>query len=332
MKVVFDGSCLGDGPTTGVARAFLTGLAAYAAADEATVTLLLPDTAEAPPIRGLHVVPAPRGALARQQQLPRLLRQLHATLLHSPVAAVPLAAPCPTIATVHDLPWRQAAPGERTGPWRRMATHAALRSAARIIAPSQFTANAVRQLFAGAAARLRCIPHATALGPGPQPGDADLRDNFWLAFGDARPRKNRARALAAHALARQLDPGVGELRLLGPDAGYVDETTKLELLRRCRGVLQVPRFEGFGLPVLEAMAQGAPLVAADLPPLRELATGAAWFVDPDDTTAIAMAICRMHQDRDLRTQSARAGHQLARAYSPERLAAAWLALHRELHR
>jgi len=332
VRVVFDGACLADGPATGVVRAFLTGLAAYAEGDFGTAILLLPRGTDAPAIQRLRIVEAPVGAVARQRLLPRLLRQLDASLLHSPVAAVPLAARCPTIATVHDLPWLQGAPGERTGLWRRFATQAALRRAARILAPSQFTANAVRSIFAGAGQRLRCIPHATVLGPPPAGDDAARRDGPWLAFGDARPRKNRARVIAAHALAQQHCPDLGALQMLGPDTGYVDETTKLALLRRCRGVLQVPCFEGFGLPVLEAMAHGAPLIAADLPPLRELATGAALFVDPQDTAAIAHALCRMHTDRELRACSAQAGHNMARAYRPTRLAQAWFAVHRELCR
>jgi hypothetical protein len=336
VKVVFDGACLADGPTTGVARAFLTGLTAYLETDGDPAILLLPRGAAAPLLRQLQqwqrlqIVEAPVGALQRQRQLPRLLRQLGASLLHSPVTAVPLAAACPTIATVHDLPWCQGAPGERTSVWRRLATHAALRRATRIIAPSSFTAHAVRRLLAGANARLRCIPHATPQRSDRPPTDPATRSGPWLAFGDARPRKNRARVLAAHRLAQQQCPDLGPLRLLGPDADYVDEATKLELLQHCRGVVQVPCFEGFGLPVLEAMAHGAPLIAADLPPLRELATGAALLVDPFDPEAIATALCRMHADAELRHRSAVAGVALATAYRPARLAAAWRALHREL--
>jgi glycosyltransferase involved in cell wall biosynthesis len=335
VKVAFDGVCL-DKPITGVGRAFATGLAAYAELAASAppgsieVVLLLPHGAGAPPLANVAVARAPRGALRRQLVLPSLLRELRADLLHSPVAAVPLRAPCPTIATVHDLPWLGDA-GERTGIWRRFATRRSLRAARLVIAPSTFTqAAAARIVDAG---KVRLVPHGTPAVPSPpDPAATDARRGPLLVLGDDRPRKNRDRLRAAHALARRACPDLPDLAFVGPPDRYVDETQKRELLQSCRALAHVATFEGFGLPVLEAMAHGAPVVAADIPPLREIAAGAALFVPPRDVEAIAAALVRIHADAALRRALAQDGWQRARAFAPAAVAASWLALHREVCR
>ena len=162
MKVAFDGACLGDGPVTGVGRALLNGLAAYAAAFPNNAVLLLPAHAPRPQIAGLTIVEAPRGALRRQLELPRLLRQLGADVLHSPVVAVPLLARCPTIATVHDLPWFHSEAGERTSWRRKFATRRSLRAAAAVLAPSTFTLRDAATIAGDPAPCTSCRTAATA--------------------------------------------------------------------------------------------------------------------------------------------------------------------------
>ncbi|MBX3462028.1 MAG: glycosyltransferase [Planctomycetes bacterium] len=327
MKVVFDGICLGDGPITGVGRAFLHGLAAYAAAFGGDLDLLLPPAAEDPRLDGVNAVAAPAGAWSRQRTLPQLLRRLRADVLHSPVAAVPLAAPCPTIATVHDLPWRAADPVERTPLRRRLATWLALRSAAAVLAPSQFTAAAARPLLRDPE-RLHVVPHGLPpLPAAPRPP----RDGPLLVLGDDRPRKNRQRTLAAHALAAARRPDLPPLRFLGPPDAYVDEAEKRRWLLRCTALVQASLFEGFGLPVLEALQAGAPVVCSDLPPLRELAGDAAIYVDPRDPAAIARGLLRV-LDPDLRAVLAAAGPARAAAFPAADTAARWRAVHTALHR
>src|SRR5690606_3930820 len=139
VTIVFDGACFGDGPITGVARSFLNALMAYAEGLRDECVLLLPEKATLAAIPNVRMVVAPRGAVRRQLQLPRMLRDLGARLLHSSVASVPIYSPCPTIATAHDLPWLHPELVEPTSLWRQFVTKRALRSAARILAPSTMT-------------------------------------------------------------------------------------------------------------------------------------------------------------------------------------------------
>jgi glycosyltransferase involved in cell wall biosynthesis len=325
VRIVFDGICLGDGPVTGVARSFLHGLVAYAAQFPGDLVLLLPDGARPPDLDGVRCAAAPRGALRRQLLLPRLLRALGADLLHSPVAAVPLRAPCPTIATVHDLPWLDPTSGERTPLRRRLATRASLRAASAVLAPSQHTLAAARTLVADAA-RLHHVPHGlpplagTAAGP---------RDGPFLVLGDDRPRKNRARVAAAHVLAARADAELPPLRFVGPPRDYVDEAEKARLLRTCRAVVQCSLFEGFGMPVLEALQAGAPVVCSDIAPFRELAGDDAVFADPRRIPSIAAALSAV-LTTGTRARLAAAGPRRAAAFPASETARRWHELHTRL--
>jgi hypothetical protein len=333
----FDGAGVGDTPITGVGRAFLHGLAAYAARGDARCLLLLPAGAADPRLPGVEIVPAPRGACRRQLVLPRLLRRLCADVLHASVAAVPLRAPCPTVATAHDLPWLHAELGERTTTWRRCATTLALRSATAIVTPSAFTATDVRRLLGARCPPLHVVPHGVPL-PDAEPNanatadDAMARSGPLLVLGDDRPRKNRVRLQAADAEARRTAPDLPPLRFVGPPHDFVDEPTKVQLLQTCRAVVHVAMFEGFGLPVLEGLAHGAPVLASDLPPHREIAGTAALFVDPRDPGAIAAGLVRIHRDAALRRQLAAAGRARAAMLQPQHTAAAWAAIHAEVRR
>jgi glycosyltransferase involved in cell wall biosynthesis len=326
--VVFDGACLGDGPITGVGRAFVNALGAYAEFESRCV-LLLPGDAARPQLPKVELVPAPRGALRRQLALPRLLRELHADVLHSPVAAVPLWADCPTIATVHDLPWLHPELQERTTLWRRSVTKRALRSAAAIVTPSAFTARDVATLLRGGAPPAHVIAHGTELGPQPRPGATAQRSGPLLVLGDDRPRKNRDRVRQAHAIARQGCPRLPDLCFVGPPHDYVDEATKLQLLESCRAVVQCSLFEGFGMPVLEALANGAPVLCADIAPFREITADGecALLVDPKSVEAIARGMVRIHEDEHLREHLARSGWQRASHFRRIGVAEQWHRLH-----
>jgi len=328
--LAFDGICLGDGPVTGVGRAFLTTLAAYAEQSEHECVLLLPERAYEPTIAGVRNVAAPHGTLRRQLLLPGMLQELGVAILHSSVTAVPLGAPCPTIATVHDIPWLHPEIGEVTSMRRRYATARSLRRANRIIAPSTMTFDDTARLLGGLHPKLELVPHGIALGEAPTEAAIDARSGPFLALGDDRPRKNRKRLEQAHALAKARCDDLPALSFIGPPHRYVGEFEKRDLLAACRALVHVSRFEGFGLPVLEGLAHGAPVLASDLPPLREIAQGHALLVAPDSTEAIAEGLVRIHTDDALRRASALAGYRRAAELQPEHAAAHWRRIHAEL--
>lgn len=335
MTIAFDGICLGDGPTTGVGRSFLNALQAYAECSETECVLLLPKNVKLEPIASVRRVEAPRGAWQRQRQLPRILRSVNAQLLHSSVASVPLRSSCPTIATAHDLPWLHPELNEPSGAWRTFATRRSLQSAAVVIAPSAMTKQDVETLLGNKCPPIELIMHGTAIGPEPTEASTAARNGAFLALGDDRKRKNRTTLEAAHQLARSRHNDLPDLRFCGPPNHYVSESEKLALLQSCRALVHVSHFEGFGMPVLEGLASGAPVVCSDLPPHREIAdTGEngelALFVDPQSVESIASGLLQSHRDSEWRWRTALAGHQRASRLTPQATAEHWSRIHREL--
>jgi glycosyltransferase involved in cell wall biosynthesis len=328
--IVFDGAILAAEPPTGVAASFLATLRRYVPIAEHPCLLLLPSAAQAVAIEGLGLEPGPRGAWRRQLQLPSLLRRLGALLLHCPVAAVPWLTRVPRIATVHDLPWRAQLPAGEPGRRLRdrLATRRAVAAAAAVVVPSQATrADLLAETGGRGGERVHVIPHGIEPPPGGAPA---VREGPFLAFGDSRPRKNLDLLRRAHKIAAEMSPGLPGLQILGPctEGGWVPEADKLAALRRCRALLHVSLHEGFGLPVLEAFAHGAPVVAGEVPALRELGGGVALLVPPRDEQAVARAIVRAHTDPAWRAQAVQAGAERARRYPLQQCAQAWRELHR----
>jgi hypothetical protein len=114
---------------------------------------------------------------------------------------------------MHDLPWLHSELGEGTAPWllaRR------LTRATAILAPSSATCIDVRRWLGPRCPPLHHVPHGTRLGPEPSATTTAARNGPLLVLGDDRPRKNRERLRAAHALALQSAPGLPPLRFVGP--------------------------------------------------------------------------------------------------------------------
>lgn len=329
--IAFDGAVLGAGPITGVAGSFLTTLRAYAASTPARCVLLAPRSVHVPELDGVEVIESACGRWSRQRVLPRVLREIGAQLLHCPVAALPLRAPCPTIATVHDLPWMASVPGDEPGcgTLDRLAVRLAARRAAAIVVPTAATARDLVQ-FAGARneSRVHVVPHGVRAAATPAPED-DL-DGPFLVLGDDRPRKNLERVRLAHELALEDDPGLPALQLVGPGFGYLSEENKLATLRRSRALLHLSLHEGFGLPVVEAFAHGVPVLCSDIKSLREVADGAAMQISPLQLDAMASAIRRIHRDEGLRRRLRTSGLARAAMLTPENSAAGWRRVHAQV--
>jgi len=212
--------------------------------------------------------------------------------------------------------------------FEQQARHAAARSDV-IITVSKFTAEQVEQCLGVERARLRVIHHGVWLPPEPAEGE---RENIVLHVGAVQRRKNLARLIDAFhrlgpgwrlVLAGSLGFGGGEILTRVQDSpgrdriqwlGYVPEAELSALYRRAR-ILAFPSLdEGFGLPVLEAMAWGVPVVTSNRAALPEVAGDAALLVDPQDTEALAAALAALATREDLRHDLIARGRQRAAAF------------------
>lgn len=102
--------------------------------------------------------------------------------------------------------------------------------------------------------------------------------------------------------------------------GWIPREELYRLYERALGFIFPSTFEGFGMPVLEAMAAGIPVACSDIPPLREVAGGAALFFDPFNDDSIAAALERIVNDDELRARLAAAGPERARHFTWEEAA------------
>jgi glycosyltransferase involved in cell wall biosynthesis len=254
-------------------------------------------------------------------------------LLHCTTYHAPLRSRIPVVATVHDLAVLRE-PGHFR-PWTRLHAAAwlkpALRAAARVIAVSEFTKREVVELAGVPADRIRVVPNGAdpafaAEGPAAE-GD------YVLAVGTLEPRKNLARlAEATRTLGLELRvvgaPGWGGVELSG--ARWLGRLPDEEVAALYRGALCLAYpslYEGFGIPVLEAMRCGAPVVTSAGSAMAELADGAAELVDPLDPASIAEGIERAIARRE---ELRAAGFERARAFTWDAAAEATAAVYREL--
>lgn len=252
-------------------------------------------------------------------------------VLHCTTFRGPRSASVPTVLTVHDLAilrFPEAFPR-----WHRLYGRAGLarvlRAADAIVAVSEFTKDETITLADVPAERIRVVPNGvdSVFDPNGPRAEGD----YVLAVATLEPRKNLSRVVEAARLA-----GV-ELRVVGARgwggvdvSGWVGELPDAELAGLYRGarcVLYPSLYEGFGLPVIEAMACGTPVVTSRSTAMEEVAGGAAVLVDPLDVSSIAEGIGQAVAHRD---ELVALGLARAREFTWERAADSVVELWREL--
>lgn len=313
-----------------------------------------------PPGAGVRELPWPR--LWTHARLSLEMAQAPPDVLFVPAHVLPLWHPRANVVTVHDLGYRHfPSDHPRLSRWYRVwSTRFSVRGASRIIAVSEATRRDLIELEGVAAERIRVVHHGVDPALEPVKDSAQqaavrahygLPERYFLFLGTVQPRKNLARLIEAYqrlaiasadlpalALAGEVgwlaepilrqanQPALCErVRLLG----YVPRQDLAPLLSGCLAFVFPSLYEGFGMPVLEAMACGAPVLASNTSSLPEVAGEAALLVDPLDVGALADGLKRLAQDAALREELAAHGIVRASHFSWDRAARETLAVLRE---
>jgi glycosyltransferase involved in cell wall biosynthesis len=331
-------------------------LAALARRDDLEVeAFCAPATAAALAAPGLRLRPVTVAAAGRPARIAwtqllaaRAARRRAADLLHGVHYELPLRASLPALVTVHDLTmlthpeWHQAGKVRYFG-W---AMRRAVQRARRVLCVSATTARDLRELLGVPPDRIDVTPLGTDLRPASAAAVDAVRRRlaldgpYLLGLGTVEPRKDlptlvRAFATVAAELPHRLvlaglagwgagalaaevaASGVADRILL---AGYVPEADKAALLTGADVFAYPSRYEGFGLPVLEAMACGTPVVTTTGGSLPEVAGDVAVLVEPGDDEALAAAIAKLAADPAARNDAAERGRARAASFTWERCA------------
>jgi glycosyltransferase involved in cell wall biosynthesis len=297
-----------------------------------------------------HRVVCPVRAVSRsaryryeQFRLPAEARAHGVDVLHSLGYVAPLRLHCPSVVTVHDV--HHLAHG-RLRDWHRRLllgriVRRSVRGAAAVIADSRFMRDAIAAAYDMPAREIDVVP----LAPNPAlNGGAPLPDGgapapvsggpYLLAFGGVTPNKNLDGLLRAFALARQRHGVRQNLVVVGhlPESlrigdsagvvatGYLDEARLASVLAKAEALVFPSLYEGFGLPVLEAMAAGVPVICSRVTAIPEVAGEAAVYFDPRDVEDMASKLALVAHDRALREDLAARGRIRAASFSWERAA------------
>src|SRR6266496_125984 len=314
------------------------------------VVLCHPDDREGLGSLGENFRPVPETSknfsISEHIRIPLALMREQVTLFHAPHYVLPPLVPCRSVVTIHDcihLMFPQYLPSRFALAYARTSIELAARRATRIMTVSESSKRDILRFVDVKPDKIDVIYNAFDERFGVEPREEDvvrvreryqLHDEFVLYAGNVKPHKNLERLIEAFDLVRKR--GLDHLRLvlIGDEIskyaglrravhqhqlhkyvrflGYLPEET-LAVMYRLAGVFVFPSlYEGFGLPPLEAMASGTPVVTSNVSSMPEVAAGAAVLVDPYDPGAIADGIERVLTDEGLRTDLRRRG--LARAH------------------
>jgi glycosyltransferase involved in cell wall biosynthesis len=274
--------------------------------------------------------------------LPLAVRRLQYDVFHAPAYGAPLWGVRPLVVTLHDVSYARVPEWypHHSDPVRRSFYRASARRADRILTDSSFSRDEIVAAFDVDPARIDVVP----LGVGPQ-FSADprvAREPFVLHVGDLHARRNLSMLLDAVLGLRRTDPSCARLRLVlaGADLGLLQPLQRqaadaagalvhighsgdvelVDLYRRAQVFAYPSRYEGFGLPLLEAMACGTPVIAANAASVPEVVGSAAILLPVDDGTAWRNALTAVLTDAPLAADLAERGRLHASQFTWDRTA------------
>jgi len=295
---------------------------------------------------------SPGYSLREQVTVPLDLRRARVDLFHAPHYVLPPLISCRSVVTIHDcihLRFPQYLPSRIGYAYARGSLWVATHRSSRVLTVSEASKRDILAYFRVPDTKIDVIPNAIdeRFWETPDPDQVvqvreryQLNDRFVLYVGNIKPHKNVERLIVAFHRLR--GHGFDDLKLLviGDQVsryatlrraihryqlhkhvrflGFVPDRT-LAVLYRLAAVFVFPSlYEGFGLPPLEAMASGTPVITSNVSSLPEVVGDAAVLIDPYDPDAIAGAIRRVLEDEDLRRDLRRRGLERARHFSWDR--------------
>jgi glycosyltransferase involved in cell wall biosynthesis len=292
------------------------------------------------------------------------LRRNPVDVLHVQFTSPPFP-PCPVVVSIHDLSFEHLPLTfkRRSRMQLRLTVRESARKAARILTLSENVRQDIIDTYGIAPERVTTIPIAAPAHFRPVTDDEeiqrvrhtyDIAGDYILSVGSIQPRKNLTRLVAAYARLRREraegklpklvivgkrawlydetlraieEQGIGDLTVL---TGYVPDADLPALYSGAVCFVYPSYFEGFGLPPLEAMQCGAPVIAGNRTSLPEVLGEAGLLVDPFDEAAIASAIARLIDDSDLRAELRVKGLKRARVFDWHETARRTLAVYRQI--
>ena len=277
------------------------------------------------------------------------LRRRPVDLLHVQYTAPPFT-PCPVVATIHDLSFEHLPQTfkRRSRTQLRLTVRRTAGVASHLLVPSEHTRRDIIETYHVEPERVSVTPLAAPAHFAPVEDEEEvkrvrehykIRGDYILSVGSIQPRKNLARLISAYSALRRARPqaNLPKLVLVGKRAWLYDETLRaieecgiadLTILTGYVAEADLPAlytgalsfvypsyFEGFGLPPLEAMQCGAPVIVGNRTSLPEVVGDAGLLVDPFDVDALTQALARLIDDSSLRTRLRHKGLERARRFS-----------------
>jgi glycosyltransferase involved in cell wall biosynthesis len=321
--------------------------------DTEYVVLCRPDDVESGEVLGRNfrmvTETAAPYSIGEQFRIPLALAREGVRLVHEPHYVLPPLIQCRSVVTIHDcihLMFPQYLPSKLAYVYAKGSMWSATRKADRILTVSEASKRDILRFFGVRPEKVVVVPNAIDerfLEPAnPERMDLvrqryQLDHPFVLYVGNIKPHKNIERLIDAFGRARKHGPDNLKLIIIGDEIskypalrqsvhkhkldkhvrflGFQPMETLAAFYRQARAFVFPSLYEGFGLPPLEAMACGAPVVTSNVSSLPEVAGGAALLVDPYDEDSIAEGIVQAVGDETLRADLIRRGHERARSFS-----------------